>query len=77
MSRASTRLDDWIVEALDATGIAYSVEVGAKHLKVRMAGYLVLVVSRGNVRDAGRERKNCLATIRRAAEAIRRGERPR
>lgn len=77
MSKARTRLDGWIVEALDETGLPYVAEVGSKHIKVRMDGHLVLVVSRGNVRDAGRERKNCVAAIRRAAAAIRRGERPR
>lgn len=75
------RLPDYIVAALDATDMPYTVEVGGKHAKVRIDGHLVLVVSHGGSGSGrgghARERKNCEGNIRRAAAAIRRGERPR
>ena len=74
------KLHDRLVAALDDTGLPYTVELGKKHIKVRLDGHLVLVTSRGKKTgddSSPTQLKNGVAHIRRCVAAIRRGERPR
>jgi hypothetical protein len=62
---AKTQRD--ILRTLDSTGIPYTVELKARHFAVRYMGHLVGIIPLGASRDVGRDTKNLLAQLRRAA----------
>lgn len=62
-----TRLDPRIVDALDATGLPWSVELGSKHRHIRLDGRLVGLIPLGRERGYGRGTENTIAQIRRVA----------
>ena len=54
-----------VADALDVTGLPWEVVTGSKHYHVRLAGYLVGVLPKGNTRDRHqRSTKNLIANIR-------------
>ena len=59
-----------IREALDATGLAWAIENGRKHSKLRLDGRLIAVMSRSNPssRSRNRDSRNIVSQIRRAAK---------
>lgn len=57
-----------IEQALEATGLPWSIEAGGKHLKLRVNGRLAGILSRGSKRESDqRAVRNTVAQIRRAA----------
>ncbi|MEY4402312.1 MAG: hypothetical protein RIR91_347 [Verrucomicrobiota bacterium] len=65
------RLPQEIRTALDATGLPWAIENGGRHRKVRLAGRLVGVFSKGRAVAADRAMANVVAQIRRAAHQLR------
>jgi hypothetical protein len=61
------RIDPEIVAALEDTGKPFAFERGGKHLKIKLDGRLVGVLSNGAATKNWREIKNTIAQIRRAA----------
>lgn len=63
MSRV--RIPPNVADALQATGLPWTIETGSKHYHVRLAGYLVGVLPKGNTRDRHqRSTKNLISNIR-------------
>lgn len=54
-----------VLEALDATGLAYSFEQGGQHLKIKLANRLVGILPYGKGRDDRRTELNIVSQIRR------------
>lgn len=54
---------DVVREALDATGLPWTLEDGSRHTKIKLAGRLVGILNRQE-RDVGRGRKAQLNTVR-------------
>ena len=63
------RIHPDIEAALKATGLPWAVEVGGRHLKLRLNGRFVGICPKGRVKDAmhGHATKNIVAQIKRAA----------
>jgi hypothetical protein len=61
-----------VADALDATGFPWSIETGSKHYHVRLSGYLVGVLPKGNTKDRHqRSTKNLISNIRNATTKLR------
>jgi hypothetical protein len=68
------RLPAHITDLLDSTGLPWEATPGARHIHVRIAGRLAVVVPYGKTRrsDAkARQYKNSMATIRRVVRRMR------
>jgi hypothetical protein len=61
---------DVVREALEATGLPWSLETGSKHTKIKLHGRLVGILNRTE-RDVGRGRKAQLNTVRQIKAAAR------
>jgi hypothetical protein len=60
-----------VIAALDETGLPWTVDQDGGHLKIRLAGRLVGVMSAGSKDDErGRAFMNVIAQIRRAAREM-------
>lgn len=74
------KLDKNIQAALDATGLPWTVETGGKHYKIRLAGRLVGVFSKGKNAQPSHSIQNTISNIRRLYKELsgdRTGEAPR
>lgn len=64
------RIHKRIRQALDDTGLPWTIESGSKHFKVRLDGRLVAIYPQGTVREASpNDVRNTVANIRRAARS--------
>jgi hypothetical protein len=72
MSQPSTRLDEDVRAALEATGLPWIVKIGGRHRKVILAGRMVgiLPIASNGGEPMSRARMNLLAQIRRAAREV-------
>ncbi|CAB5187345.1 hypothetical protein UFOVP166_35 [uncultured Caudovirales phage] len=62
------RIHPDIEKAMKATGLPWSVEVGGRHLKLRLNGRFVGICPKGRITDGpGHATKNIVAQIKRAA----------
>ena len=61
------KIDRKIIEALDATGISYTIVGGKKHNHVRVGGRLAAILPHGTSSGGKHTIKNCIAGIRRVA----------
>lgn len=61
-----------VQQALDETGLPYTIEEGTRHLKIKVAGHLVGVLPHKIRNQGGRGQRNVIAQIRRAGNAIHR-----
>jgi hypothetical protein len=71
MSAATARVPSRISEALEATGLPYAIEQGARHLKIKVAGRLVGIAPRRLSGECRHSELNVVSQIRRAASEIR------
>ena len=62
----SRPLAPYLRDLLEASGLEWTVEMGGSHRKVRLAGRLVLVVSHADRRSSDQQKRNAVATLRRA-----------
>ena len=65
------KLDKSIRGALDATGLPWTIEDGGKHCKIRLAGRLVGVFSKGKNDKFARTVLNTISNIRRLERELR------
>jgi hypothetical protein len=61
------RIPDDVADALKATGLPWNIETGSKHYHVRLSGFLVGVLPKGNMKNRHqRATKNLVSNIRNA-----------
>lgn len=73
------RVNKLAENALRETGLPYEIELGTRHYKVKLSGYLVAILPMGGKSRASQGNtvdKQTARDIRKAAEKIKRGERP-
>lgn len=61
---------DRVVKALEETGLPWGVEQGRGHIKIRLSGHLVGVMTAGSKPADPRAEKNVISQIRRKAEEL-------
>ena len=64
------RMPPEIRDALEATGLPWTVESGKKHHKVRLCGRLAVVLSHGSKRPKAKTVPNGITAIRRLAAEL-------
>ena len=63
-------MDRRVIEALEATGLPWSIEQGKGHLKIRVGGRLVGVMGVSFKESSPCKRHNTIAAIRRIAKEL-------
>ena len=61
---------DRVVKTLEETGLPWGIEQGRGHLKIKLAGHLVGVMTAGSKPADTRAEKNVIAQIRRKAAEL-------
>lgn len=61
---------DRVIKVLEETGLPWGIEQGRGHLKIRLSGHLVGVMTAGSKPADPRAEKNVISQIRRKAEEL-------
>lgn len=61
---------DRVIKVLEETGLPWDIEQGRGHLKIRMSGHLVGVMTAGSKPADPRAEKNVISQIRRKAAEL-------
>ncbi len=61
---------DRVVKALEETGLPWDIEQGRGHLKIKLSGHLVGVMTAGSKPADPRAEKNVISQIRRKAAEL-------
>ena len=73
MSKPRWTIPTKVEEALNATGLPWTVEPGGKHIHVRLAGRLVAGLHAGRGTEQEFYARSMIGSIRRMAKAIKSG----
>jgi len=61
---------DRVVKALEETGLPWDIEQGRGHLKIKLSGHLVGVMTAGSKPAGPRSERNLISQIRRKAAEL-------
>lgn len=65
------KIEKRVEDALNATGLPWNVELGGKHIKIKLQGRLVAIQPRGPIKEQkNRATLNIISQIKRAAREI-------